>query len=190
MQNFKPFWLSFITGCVASLASFAEPPIAGEEIAKFVRRAKSDAKLPHTFAMTDYVVSDSRLPIGVFDSGIGGLTVLEAVLGLDAFNNDTLQPKSDGRLDFEGEKFIYLGDQANMPYGNYPSSGKEDYLRELILKDTVFLLGRRFWPSVNAERPSFDKPRSKPSLSLAIRPPPMDWSIFEMRCRLGRSICR
>ncbi len=135
--------------------------IAGEEIAKFVRRAKSDAKLPHTFAMTDYVVSDSRLPIGVFDSGIGGLTVLEAVLGLDAFNNDTLQPKSDGRLDFEGEKFIYLGDQANMPYGNYPSSGKEDYLRELILKDTVFLLGRRFWPSVNAERPSFDKPPVK-----------------------------
>ena len=32
----------------------------------------------------------------MFDSGIGGLTVLEALLTLDVFNNDTLQPGSDG----------------------------------------------------------------------------------------------
>lgn len=39
-------------------------------------------------------------PIGVFDSGLGGLTVLDALV--DAMPN---------------EKFIYLGDTANMPYG-------------------------------------------------------------------------
>ena len=83
------------------------------------------------------------LPIGVFDSGIGGLTVLEALLTADYFNNDTLQPGADGRPDFAGERFIYLGDQANMPYGNYPAQGHEDYLRELVVKDVVFLLGKR-----------------------------------------------
>ncbi|HND53025.1 MAG TPA: aspartate/glutamate racemase family protein, partial [Pirellulaceae bacterium] len=55
------------------------------------------------------------------------------------------QPGADGRPDFAGERFIYFGDQANMPYGNYPSSDRELFLRELIVKDAVFLLGRRYW---------------------------------------------
>jgi glutamate racemase len=56
-----------------------------------------------------------KLPVGVFDSGIGGLTVLEALLTLDVFHNDTLQPGADGVADFAQERFIYFGDQANMP---------------------------------------------------------------------------
>lgn len=102
----------------------------------------------------------SSLPIGVFDSGIGGLTVLEALLTLDAFNNQSLQPKPDGVPDFAGERFIYFGDQANMPYGNYPSRGKEAFLKELVVKDAVFLLGRRYRP-VAAAGPRFDKPPVK-----------------------------
>ena len=100
----------------------------------------------------------SSLPVGVFDSGIGGLTVMEAILKLDAFNNRTLQPGADGVPDFAGEKFIYLGDQANMPYGNYPAKGREDYLRELIVKDAVFLLGKRHYSRGEA---CFDKPPVK-----------------------------
>lgn len=38
-----------------------------------------------------------QLPIGIFDSGTGGLTVLEAFLSMDEFNN---------------ESFRYLADQA------------------------------------------------------------------------------
>jgi glutamate racemase len=97
-----------------------------------------------TFRRSDYTGDLSALPIGVFDSGIGGLTVLEAILTLDAWNNETSAPGPDGRPDFENERFLYLGDQANMPYGNYAKAGKPDYLRELILKDAVFLLGRRY----------------------------------------------
>lgn len=100
------------------------------------------------------------LPIGVFDSGIGGLTVLEAILKQDDFNNTTLQPGADGRPDFEKEKFIYFGDQANMPYGNYPASGRTDYLKELILKDAVFLLGKRFHPAPG-QNPVLTKPAVK-----------------------------
>lgn len=68
------------------------------------------------------------LPIGIFDSGTGGLTVMEAILA--------------SRL-LDSEQFIYFGDQANMPYGNYPAEGKTDYLRELIIKDALFLLGQQ-----------------------------------------------
>jgi glutamate racemase len=104
---------------------------------------------------------DTRdLPIGVFDSGIGGLTVLEAILTLDVFHNDTLQPGRDGKLDFADERFQYFGDQANMPYGNYSSAGRADYLRELILKDAIFLLGKRWFdPQTKSFR--HDKPPVK-----------------------------
>ena len=41
-----------------------------------------------------------QLPIGVFDSGVGGLTVLRAL-----------------RAALPGEQFVYLGDTARLPYG-------------------------------------------------------------------------
>ena len=85
---------------------------------------------------------------------------MEAILQLDAFNNDTLRPGADGRPDFSGERFVYLGDQANMPYGNYPALGRTDFLRELILKDLVFLLGTRVRSNATSSA-SFDKPPVK-----------------------------
>jgi glutamate racemase len=45
-------------------------------------------------------VDNSRLPIGIFDSGIGGLTVLKEILSV-----------------LPGELTIYLGDTARVPYG-------------------------------------------------------------------------
>ncbi len=77
---------------------------------------------------TTYPPVRNHLPIGIFDSGTGGLTVMEAILS--------------SRL-LEGEDFIYLADQANMPYGNYPAEGKTNFLRELIIKDALFLLGHQ-----------------------------------------------
>ena len=43
-------------------------------------------------------------PIGVFDSGVGGLTVLESI-----------------RQILPNENYIYLGDTARVPYGNRTS---------------------------------------------------------------------
>lgn len=54
-------------------------------------------------------------PIGVFDSGIGGLTVLKALL-------KTL-PK---------ERFIYFGDTARVPYGNKSQAVVLAYSREIL----------------------------------------------------------
>ncbi len=80
-----------------------------------------------------------NLPLGMFDSGTGGLTVLEQFLAMDSFNNETGEERPDGKADFSGEDFIYLADQANMPYGVYSSRNKTDFLKELIIKDAQFL---------------------------------------------------
>ena len=117
-----------------------------------------DGAAPFSLDFSQFSGDTRDLPVGVFDSGIGGLTVLEAILSLDAFHNDSLKPGADGRPDFENERFIYFGDQANMPYGNYPAAGKTGFLRELILKDAVFLLGKRaFADAGTSTKPRDDK---------------------------------
>ncbi|MDP3397634.1 MAG: hypothetical protein Q8S23_00640 [Bacteroidales bacterium] len=87
----------------------------------------------------NYPAKLKNLPIGMFDSGTGGLTVMEQFLSVDYFDNKTGEEVPDGIPDFDGEDFIYLADQANMPYGVYSSQNKTDYLRELIIKDALFL---------------------------------------------------
>jgi hypothetical protein len=68
--------------------------------------------------MVAAAVADNA-PIGMFDSGVGGLTVLEQMLAMDLYDNATGERHPDGRPDFERERFVYFGDQANMPYGDY-----------------------------------------------------------------------
>ena len=51
--------------------------------------------------MADVSNFDDR-PIGVFDSGVGGMTVLERMLKMDVYNNESGERKSDGRPDFAG----------------------------------------------------------------------------------------
>lgn len=144
---------------LAVLPNYAKPSeqATQRETSSLVQMVGQSRSGIFTIFFDRYKAEMKDLPIGVFDSGIGGLTVLEAILQLDAFNNITHEPGPDGRPDFENERFIYLGDQANMPYGNYPSEKKTDFLRELIIKDVVFLLGERYWPSATAQLTRQDK---------------------------------
>lgn len=105
----------------------------------------------------NYPTSDKTLPIGVFDSGTGGLTVLKAIVNYDQNQNQSLQKGSDGVLDFDKESFIYLGDQANMPYGNYSKENKVDLLNEHILKDAQFLLSNKYYTDANDTTINTDK---------------------------------
>ena len=89
--------------------------------------------------------ADSR-PIGVFDSGIGGLTVLDKLLAHPGL---------------KGERFTYLGDQANMPYGNYDAEGKSAYLRELAVKDALFLVSDGYFTDGAAAEPKGRKDPAK-----------------------------
>lgn len=68
-----------------------------------------------------------QLPIGIFDSGVGGLTVLKSLIGK-----------------LPNEKFIYLGDTARLPYGTKSQNVIiEDSLKackELIERDIKLLV--------------------------------------------------
>lgn len=55
--------------------------------------------------------------IFIWDSGVGGMSVLEQMLGLDEFNNQTLEAGSDGLADFAGRQMTYFADRARFPYG-------------------------------------------------------------------------
>jgi glutamate racemase len=117
-----------------------------DPLAVAIGHAKAHPKgdVPASFVAADYRGDLRDLPIGVFDSGVGGLTVLEALKAHDRHDNRTGKEGADGVPDFAGERFVYFGDQANMPYGNYSAVGRTDFLRELILRDVLFLLGRRY----------------------------------------------
>ena len=64
-------------------------------------------------------MSNNHQPIGVFDSGVGGLTVVKEL-----------------RKVLPNEKFIYFGDTARVPYGN---KSKETIIR-FTLENILFLL--------------------------------------------------
>jgi glutamate racemase len=64
---------------------------------------------------------DASLPVGMFDSGVGGLTVLHECL-----------------VSFPEEDFLYLGDTAMFPYG----TRDPDRLRERIAAISELLLDR------------------------------------------------
>ena len=70
---------------------------------------------------------DARAPIGVFDSGVGGLTVLKAL-----------------REQLPGEDFIYLGDTARLPYGRKPPEMVREFAAQissfLVLQGVKFLV--------------------------------------------------
>ncbi len=63
----------------------------------------------------------SNLPIGVFDSGIGGLTVVKEIMS-----------------QLPGERIIYFGDTARVPYGSKSKETVTAYSRQI----TRFLLGK------------------------------------------------
>ncbi len=136
----------------------------GQEVIKnesIVENILKDSSGFFYLATREYPVGDKTLPVGVFDSGIGGLTVLDAIINFDGFKNSTLAPGKDGIIDFENEKFIYLADQANMPYGNYSTENKQGLLREHVIKDVQFLLGKNYYPVGGASNYKNDKSQVK-----------------------------
>jgi glutamate racemase len=101
----------------------SHPP---QPIPAAVRNAASRARVPAAAGngrrRTGVAEADNRArPIGVFDSGIGGLTVLRAL-------TEAL-PRED---------FIYLGDTARLPYGTKSNEVILRYSRE----NSEFLLAK------------------------------------------------
>lgn len=70
---------------------------------------------------TILAMSQSNFPIGIFDSGVGGLSVLRAV-----------------RRELPHEDILFLGDQAHVPYGPRTKEQIRDFSRAI----TRFLLAQ------------------------------------------------
>jgi glutamate racemase len=60
-------------------------------------------------------MTDHKSPIGVFDSGIGGLTVVREIIN-----------------DLPNENIVYFGDTARVPYGNKSKSTVLRYSRQIV----------------------------------------------------------
>ncbi len=120
---------------------------------KIVSEVKTNKDSPFFIDTKKYPSKKYLLPVGIFDSGTGGLSVLNAILEQNNYNNITHEQGSDSLPDFEAERFIYLADEANMPYGKYYAEGKADFLRELIIKDVRFLLDKNYY--ISPENPVF-----------------------------------
>ena len=72
-------------------------------------------------------------PIGVFDSGVGGLTVLHELL-----------------VSLPEEDYLYLGDDARFPYG----ARSLDDLEQCVERNTRFMLERGAKSNTNERRPA------------------------------------
>ena len=71
-------------------------------------------------------MADSAAPIGVFDSGVGGLTVFAKIAEA-----------------LPGESIVYLGDTARVPYGTKSRETVVEYARgcaEVLLERGIKLL--------------------------------------------------
>ncbi len=68
-----------------------------------------------------FITDKSSLPIGIFDSGLGGLTVASALMSL-----------------MPNENIIYFGDTGRVPYG----TRSEEVIRSYAAQDAEFLLSK------------------------------------------------
>ena len=73
-------------------------------------------------ASITFILSGSEQPIGIFDSGVGGLTVAHAIKSI-----------------LPGEQLVYFGDTFHLPYGDKSSDSVKYYSRRIA----DFLLEKR-----------------------------------------------
>ena len=63
----------------------------------------------------EYAITDPTAPIGVFDSGVGGLTVAREIM-----------------RQIPNERLVYFGDTARVPYGNKSKETVTKYSKQIV----------------------------------------------------------
>ena len=64
---------------------------------------------------TDIMYLDKDRPVGVFDSGVGGLTVVKEII-----------------KNLPGEDIVYFGDTARVPYGSKSKKTVIEYSSQIV----------------------------------------------------------
>lgn len=141
----KKGFLLFVTALLVISCGTSKQEQKEVVLSPIITKALNDVDSPFYGNFAQFPQEKRTLPIGVFDSGTGGLTVLEVLLKADMVDNISGELGADGIPDFSGEHFTYLADRANMPYGNYAAENKQDFFKELVVKDALFLLGDKYY---------------------------------------------
>ena len=69
----------------------------------------------HGLEQSGYAIKDPAAPIGVFDSGVGGLTVAREIM-----------------RQIPNERMIYFGDTARVPYGSKSKETVTKYSKQIV----------------------------------------------------------
>jgi glutamate racemase len=166
MKRHSLNYVAIAAGLLTTIFSCQEAATSNQhgalnELTTFEQVMLTDTSSFYFVDAASYATNNPSFPIGIFDSGTGGLAVLDVLIRADHFKNGSPVNGSDGKPDFATEQFIYLADQANMPYGNYYATNKSDLLVEHVLKDMQFLLGNNYYPSADTASFHTDKPKIK-----------------------------
>ena len=152
------FGLSFIQSCNDDGPDIILSPIA--------QRAIADSSFIYYDDFSYSSENISELPIGIFDTSIDGLFAVEQFLTLDKFDNITGKPVPDGIPDFGGENFQFLIDKANGPYIDYIEAGNTAFLKEHLMTNVFFLMGKSFYTLQVDDFKSGQKERVKAVIAL------------------------
>lgn len=150
--------LFVFSSCAEDSSSVVLPRIA--------QRAISDSTFIYYDTFNQYTDDMASLPIGMFDSSVDGIMVMERFLTIDQFDNITGARVSDGIPDFGGENFQFLIDMANGPYIDYIEGGNVDFLKEHLMTNLFFLMGKSFYTLSVDDFKSGQKDRVKAVVSL------------------------
>ncbi len=93
-------------------------------MARFARCRRGGGAAPHALAPSQAVCPLPEHPVGVFDSGVGGLTVLHELL-----------------VSLPTEDYLYLGDTARFPYGERSQTELREFAIEI--SDHLLALGAK-----------------------------------------------
>ena len=149
------------------------------------QKALADSSSIYYGDFSEYPQELFDLPVGIFDCSPDGFTVAERFLTVDNFDNITGRPGSDGIADFGGEHLQILFDRANSPYGGFIDTGNPAFLKEQLIRNTLFLMGDRYY---NLAVDEYQSGYKDPVKIVIVTSPVADYyALSDMQALLGRS---
>lgn len=137
------FAVSLMAGLISAVSCGDRAQSSG--LLSIAQKAIGDSTSIYYGDFSEYPENLPVLPIGVFGCGSDGFDLVERLLTADNYDNITGRPGADGIADFGGESIQLLIDRANGPYSGYLASGNLPFLKEQLIRNTLFLMGDKYY---------------------------------------------
>lgn len=146
---------------VLGLPSCMEQVFDNQDTIPIVQKALYDTSSVYYADFKAFPAQMDTLPIGIVIPEDEAYTMAPIFNFIDVFNNVTGKDTPDGIPDFAGENYQVLLDRANGPYADYIASHKENYLREIVVKNAIFLLSNKYYLKSSDKVAKGEKSRCK-----------------------------